>query len=109
MSMVGNIETISRYAVNARKRCIEFRYDSVWWIALKTLDEAVFVAVPFAGKTDRIVELGRLGLGQEAGFENVGNELLASDRDKSLFVFRHRSHRSLGPIGTTLPAHRPYT
>src|SRR4051812_46102475 len=75
MAMPGHIKTVAADILQTRKRRIELGLERVRIVRAEALQEAIFVAMPFARDGDRIVERGAgPDLGQEARAQPLGQK-----------------------------------
>lgn len=88
-----DVEAIAADPVEAGERGVELFAEILREARAVTLNEAIFSAVPFSQYIDGIVELRRPDGGQEAGLQEVVDQLLTGGRHRR-FICRGQTARS---------------
>ena len=79
-----DVEAIAADPVEASERRVELFAAILREAGAVALNEAILGAVPLSEDIDRVIELRRPDSGQEAGLQEVTDQLLAGDRDRCL-------------------------
>ena len=74
------VKAIAADPVEAGKGCVKLFAEILWEAGAVALNEAILGAVPLAEDIDGIVELRRPDGGQEAGLQEVVDQVLTGDR-----------------------------
>ena len=90
-----DVEAIAADPVEAGKRGIELFAEILREAGAVALNEPIFGAVPFSQDVDGVVELRWPDNGQEAGLQEVVDQLPARGRRRR-FIFRRQTARSHG-------------
>jgi hypothetical protein len=95
-----DVEAITADPVEAGERGVELFAEILREAGTVALNESIFGAVPLSQDIDGVVELGRPDSGQEAGLQEVVDQLLAGGRHHR-FIRRGQTARSHVPSWLT--------
>ena len=93
VTMPLDVEAIAADPVEASERGVELFAEILGKAGAVALNEPVFGAVPLSQDIDRVVKLRRPDSGQEAGLQEVVDQLLAGGRHRR-FICRGQTARS---------------